>query len=213
MRSYEQYCAVAKALDVVGDRWTLLIVRELLLRESGRYTDLQSGLPGIATNLLADRLRELEDAGIVRRSDPAPPVATALYELTPRGRDLGPVLEALGHWGSPLMSARRETEEFRAHWLAFPAERLLTDASPDDPPISIELRIDGAVVRLETALGAVRLRPGPAKDPDAVITGPPDAILGVLMGRLAFAKAKRRGLRLEGNLDAVRRLQPVDAAV
>ena len=76
MRSYGQYCSVAKALDVIGDRWTLLIVRELLLRGACRYTDLKNGLPGIATNLLADRLRELEAAGIVVREQAAPPVAT-----------------------------------------------------------------------------------------------------------------------------------------
>src|ERR687885_1607076 len=84
-RGYGQYCAVAKALDLVGDRWTLLIVRELLLRGPCRYTDLRHGLPGIATNLLADRLRELERAGIISREDAPPPVATALFRLTPRG--------------------------------------------------------------------------------------------------------------------------------
>ena len=73
MRTYGQYCSVAKALDVVGDRWTLLIVRELLLQGPCRYTDLKSGLPGIATNLLADRLRELERAGLVRREEAPPP--------------------------------------------------------------------------------------------------------------------------------------------
>lgn len=212
MRSYGQYCAVAKTLDVVGDRWTLLIVRELLLRGSCRYTDLQSGLPGIATNLLADRLRELEDAGIVRRFDAPPPVATPLYELSPRGRELGPVLEALGRWGTPLMFERSRSEQFRGHWLAFPARHLLTDRSPDEPPVSIEVRIgDDDVVRLETAGGGVRARSGGAKNPDAVVSGPPDAILGVLMGRLTLATAKRRGLRLEGSARALRRLQPIDA--
>ena len=76
MRSYGQYCSIAKALDVVGDRWTLLIVRELLIRGACRYTDLKDGLPGIATNLLADRLRELESAGLIRREEAPPPVAT-----------------------------------------------------------------------------------------------------------------------------------------
>src|SRR5690349_25102414 len=85
MRSYGQYCSVAKALDVVGDRWTLLIVRELLLQGPCRYTDLRNGLPGIATNLLADRLNELEGAGLVRREEAAPPVATTLFRLTEAG--------------------------------------------------------------------------------------------------------------------------------
>ena len=103
MRSYRQYCALARALDVVGDRWTLLIVRELGLRGASRYTDLQYGLPGIATNLLADRLREMEEADIVRRHVGPPPVAAALFELTERGEELAPVLMALGRWGTELM--------------------------------------------------------------------------------------------------------------
>ena len=95
MRSYDEYCALAKSLDVVGDRWTLLIVRELELRGACRYTDLRNGLPGIATNLLADRLRELEAAGLVAREEAPPPVATTLFQLTERGnvRDLMPRVE------------------------------------------------------------------------------------------------------------------------
>src|SRR5215831_16134982 len=103
MRTYGQYCSVAKALDVVGDRWTLLIVRELALQGPCRYTDLRNGLPGIATNLLAARLRELEAAGVVRREEAPPPIATTLFHLTARGEELRPVLEALTRWGVPLM--------------------------------------------------------------------------------------------------------------
>src|SRR5690349_16807493 len=96
MRSYRQACAIAKALDVVGDRWTLLIVRELLTHGACRYTHLQSGLPGIATNLLAERLDELVESGLVSREAPSPPIATALFRLTERGHQLEPVIEALG---------------------------------------------------------------------------------------------------------------------
>ena len=92
MRSYDEYCAVAKSLDVVGDRWTLLIVRELAIRGACRYTDLRNGLPGIATNLLAERLRELEHAGVIARENAPPPIATTLFRLTPRGEQLRPVL-------------------------------------------------------------------------------------------------------------------------
>ncbi len=102
MRSYQQYCAVAKALDVVGDRWVLLIVRELMTSGPSRYTDLLKGLPGIATNLLADRLRDMEKAGLLRREEAPPPVATTLFHLTERGRALNPILEELGRWGAPL---------------------------------------------------------------------------------------------------------------
>src|ERR1700761_5615485 len=99
MRSYGQYCSIAKALDVVGDRWTLLIIRELLIRGACRYTDLKDGLPGIATNLLADRLAELEAGGLIRREEAPPPVATALFHLTDTGASLLPVIGAIARWG------------------------------------------------------------------------------------------------------------------
>src|SRR5690242_18509814 len=130
MRSYGQYCAVAKALDVVGDRWTLLIVRELLLRGPSRYTDLRNGLPGIATNLLAERLRQLEDAGVVRSEEAPPPVATTLFELTERGRALEPALYALGRWGGPMLAEAGDDDAFQSYWLALPLRMHLVDADP-----------------------------------------------------------------------------------
>ncbi len=107
MRSYDEYCAIAKSLDVVGDRWTLLIVRELALRGACRYTDLRNGLPGIASNLLAERLRDLERAGVIAREDAPPPIATTLFRLTPRGEQLRPVLDDLFRWGLPLMTRQK----------------------------------------------------------------------------------------------------------
>src|SRR5436853_1143069 len=108
MRWYNQFGGVAKSLDIVGERWTLLIVRELLLRGPSRYTDLRNGLPGVATNLLADRLRELEAAGLVAREEAPPPIATTLFRLTERGAELKPVLDELMRWGLPLMAEQRE---------------------------------------------------------------------------------------------------------
>src|SRR5882724_1705673 len=99
MKSYNQYCGLANALDVIGDRWTLLIVRELLIRGACRYTDLRNGLPGIATNLLAERLRELEEAGVIEREAAPPPVATTLFRLTARGAALDAVMREIGRWG------------------------------------------------------------------------------------------------------------------
>jgi DNA-binding HxlR family transcriptional regulator len=211
MRSYEQYCAVARALDVVGDRWSLLIVRELILRGSCRYTDLRYGLPGIATNLLADRLRELEEAGIVAKVDAPPPIATTLYELTPRGRELGPVLQSLGRWGSSLMATAHEGDQFRSHWLAFPISRLV-DATPGAPPVTIQLRTGDEPMIVDVSEGSVRARPGTAEEPDAVIAGSPDVVVGVLVGRLELAKAKRRGLKFEGDVAALERIRPQPVA-
>src|SRR3984893_11365924 len=129
MRSYGQFCAAAKALDVLGDRWTLLIVRELLAQGPSRYTDLRNGLPGIATNLLAERLRELERAGVVVRGDAPPPVATTLFSLTPRGKQLKAVIDELGRWGMPLMAETTPEEGNRSRWLSMPDEQFLGDPS------------------------------------------------------------------------------------
>src|SRR5258708_35314005 len=99
MRSYHQYCAIAKTLDVIGDRWNLLIVRELLLQGPSRYTDLHQGLPGIATNLLAERLRDLESNGIIAPEEPPPPVATTRFRPTPRGLELEATIYEHAPWG------------------------------------------------------------------------------------------------------------------
>lgn len=207
MRSYGQYCAVARALDVVGDRWALLIIRELLLRGSCRYTDLQHGLPGIATNLLADRLRDLEAAGVLRRVDAPPPIATTLYELTPRGFDLAPVVRALGIWGSDLMARPQADDEFRSHWLAFPIGRL-TDKEPGGPPVIIQLDTGDQPMVVETVDGGVRARAGVAEHPDAVLEGPPATVMGILRGQLDLRQAKRKGLRFRGNDAALARIRP-----
>jgi DNA-binding HxlR family transcriptional regulator len=206
VRSYGQFCAVARALDVVGDRWSLLIVRDLVLRGPSRYTDLRNGLPGIATNLLADRLRALEEAGVVRRADPGPPVATTLYELTPWGAELAPVIQALGMWGTRLFARGRGDDAFRSDWLALPLG-WLSDGAPGEPPATIEIRTgDGPLV--VTVDGSVRTQAGAAEHPDAVIEGPPEAIVGLLLGRLDRAGAAERGVRIDGDASALARLRP-----
>jgi DNA-binding HxlR family transcriptional regulator len=207
VRSYRQYCALAKALDVIGDRWSLLIVRELLVRPPLRYSDLQAGLPGIATNLLADRLRELEGAGVLRREAAPPPVATDLFRLTERGEELGPVLLALGRWGEPLIAERDESDAFRTHWLSLQARLHLAGPAPGDPPITIELRADEDALTIETVDGALRIRSGPASAPDLVLTGSPELLVGLLTGGLGIAEARARGLLHTGRLQMLRRLR------
>ncbi|MDE3087269.1 MAG: helix-turn-helix transcriptional regulator [Acidobacteriota bacterium] len=215
MRSYNQYCAVAKALDVVGDRWTLLIVRELLLRGGSRYTDLQHGLPGIATNLLGARLKELEDGGLVRRESAPPPVATTLYHLTDAGRDLQPVLAALGRWGARFMPEPTGEEVFRSHWLAFPVSEFLRDGEPEGPPVTIEVRTGDQPALIEVAGGEVTTRLGTAPSPDLVLEGDAPTVVGVLSGMLSLAEARRLGLRTEGSAAVMRRVRyrvPADAS-
>ncbi|MFD9127903.1 winged helix-turn-helix transcriptional regulator, partial [Kitasatospora sp. NPDC059571] len=114
-RSYDQYCAVARALDAVGERWSLLIVRELL-GGPRRYTDLHADLPGVSTDILAARLKQLEAEGLVERRRLERPASAFVYGLTERGLALGPVLDALATWGTPELGAPRPTDAVREHW-------------------------------------------------------------------------------------------------
>ncbi|WTL48831.1 helix-turn-helix transcriptional regulator [Streptomyces sp. NBC_01497] len=123
-RSYDQYCAAARALDTVGDRWALLIVRELLAGPR-RYTDLHADLPGVSTDVLASRLRDMERDELVTRRKLPPPAAAVVYELTPRGAGLLPVLGALAAWGAPDLGEPGPTDAVRAHWFALPMLRIL----------------------------------------------------------------------------------------
>jgi DNA-binding HxlR family transcriptional regulator len=199
---------LATALDVVGDRWTLLIVRELLIRQPLRYTDLAYGLPGIATNLLADRLRQLEEQGIIAREAAPPPIATTVFRLTRRGEELKPVLAALGQWGRPLLAGQVGDAEFRSHWLVLPLQLLLSDHTPDAPPVTIEIRTGEQPVLIETVNGEVRARPGTVASPDAIVTGTPPLVVGLVSGELDLASARARGLEFEGDEEALRRVQP-----
>src|SRR2546430_214664 len=181
MRSYGQYCGLAKALDVVGDRWSLLIVRELMLRDACRYTDLYQGLPGIASNLLADRLRDLESAGIVQREEAPPPVATTLFRLTELGRELRPAVHALGRWGGPLLGDDFGDNAFRSHWLALPLEIHLGDRAPEGQPVTIGVHAGREDLVIELADGRVRTREWAEDTPDVTLTGRPKLILGLLI--------------------------------
>ena len=155
MRSYGEYCSVAKSLDVVGDRWTLLIVRELVERGPCRYTDLRNGLPGVASNLLAERLRELEQAGVIAREDAPPPIATTLFRRTARGEQLRPVLDDLARWGLPLMMEQKPSDAVRSQWLAAAIELMLTDRQPDAPPATLELQTGDQPIAIELRSGDV----------------------------------------------------------
>jgi DNA-binding HxlR family transcriptional regulator len=208
MKSYGQTCALAKALDVVGDRWSLLVIRELLIRGSLRYTDIRKGVPGIATNLLANRLRELEEAGVVRREAAPPPIATTLYHLTPRGEDLRPVVIALGRWGQPLLADAGEDEAFQTHWLTLPLEANLKDNAPEESPIAIQVRAGDEPLLIETIDGAVRARVGSTDHPDAVLSGPSKLVFATLVGRMELVDARAKGLIYEGDPALFQRVRP-----
>jgi hypothetical protein len=170
-------------------------------------------LPGIATNLLADRLRELEENGVIMREAAPPPFATTVYRLTPRGEALRPVLEALGRWGRPLLQETPTDAVFRGHWLALPLEHHLRDRAPDQPPVTIAVHAADQPVSIVTVDGGVRVRVGTVAHPDATLGGPSSVIIGFLMGDLELETALDRGLELDGEVDAVLRIRgfPVDA--
>jgi DNA-binding HxlR family transcriptional regulator len=208
MRSYGQYCSIARGLDLVGDRWTLLIVRELLLRGPSRFTDLKNGLPGVATNLLSARLKELEDAGLVSRAEAPPPVATALYSLTESGAALEPVLRALARWGLRFMADERPDDVFQAQWLAYAPVWFAADADPDAPPAVIQLSAGDQDAVVELGDGQVHARVGRADHPDLILAGPPRAIMGLLAGVIDVELASQLGLEVRGRRDLLNRLQP-----
>ncbi|MPY78944.1 MAG: transcriptional regulator [Actinophytocola sp.] len=137
-RSYAHYCPVARSLDVVGERWTLLIVRELAVGPR-RYTDLHADLPGISTDVLAARLKDMEANGLVVRRKLSVPVW--VYELTPRGRELAPVLAGLASWGSALLGDSDPTDALRGHWFAIPVATALRRAA-DGATGTVRVRVD-----------------------------------------------------------------------
>lgn len=211
MKSYGQYCSIARSLDVIGDRWTLLIVRELAIQGSCRYTDIRNGLPGIATNLLADRLRELERLGVVRREEAPPPIATALFSLTPRGEELKPVLDALQRWGMPLMREFDPEDVVRSRWLAGTLETLLVDGHPDDPGSTIVVDIGDQPILIEVERGTVRASVGrTVEHPDTTVAGPAMPAMALLLGSLSPSAARSSGITVTGDPSVLKRLAPSD---
>ncbi|MFI7383752.1 winged helix-turn-helix transcriptional regulator [Streptomyces sp. NPDC049813] len=189
-RSYDQYCAAARALDAVGDRWTLLIVRELL-GGPRRYTDLHADLPGVSTDMLATRLKDMERDGLVARRRLAAPASVSVYELTPRGRELLPVLQALGEWGAPALGERRPTDAVRAHWLALPVLRELAELGEAGV---LEVRLDEGEFYVLVGEEAPRYGDGRYEgEPDARVTLDAEVGGAVARGELGFVAAVRAG--------------------
>ena len=197
-RSYGQYCTVARALDVVGERWTLLLVRELSTGPK-RFKDLLEGLPGIGTNLLASRLKMLEGEGILRRATLPPPAGSSVYELTGLGRELEPVIVALSRWGARLLDEPHEGDELRAGWAAVAMRSALGARGGSSG--TYEFRIDGEAFHLRIRDGGegAEARQGSAPDPDLVVEGDAGTFLAVASGRLGPEEAVESGmLRVEG---------------
>jgi DNA-binding HxlR family transcriptional regulator/putative sterol carrier protein len=192
-RSYHQYCAVARGLDVIGDRWLLLITRDLLLGPK-RYKDLLTGLPGIGTNLLAARLREMEDAGLVERAVLPPPAGSSVYQLTAAGRELEPVISAIGRWGARFLGSLSPEDALmpRAYFVAM--RSLFRPGGDAAANVTYEIRVGGLVFEVRVEDGRCSTREGEATSPDAVMTTDVTTLHALLMEDLPARSALAGGL-------------------
>lgn len=205
-RTYNQYCGLAYALDMIGERWTLLIVRELIAGPR-RFTDLMTGLCDISTNLLTERLKGLERNGIIRRRVLPPPAASAVYELTPLGHALEPSLLELGKWGAQFLPPMREDSEFLhlGSYALTPMTFFRADAAQDIDE-RYALHIDDEVLYFHIHHGAIDVRqadPGPV---DVSLHADMETYMGLLAGALDLdAQVARDDIEVEGDINALRR--------
>ncbi|MCV7107808.1 transcriptional regulator [Mycolicibacterium chitae] len=206
-RSYGQFCGLAHALDVVGERWTLLIVRELAIGPK-RYTELADALTGIGTSLLATRMRQLEADGVIeRRLALDKPGSSVVYDLSEAGRELARAVIPLAMWGARHQMADVEFDEelFRAEWLlAFLAADVRNDL-PEGLDAVYEFRIGASVAALHLHAGGTRVTPGPTETPaDATIAAAPETVAALVGGRLELGEALTQGLlQADGDSAAV----------
>ena len=179
-RSYGQFCGLARALDLVGERWAFLVVRELALGPK-RFKDLLGGLPGVSTNVLAVRLRQLERNGIVQRRVLPPPAGSTVYELTEYGRELEPAMLALGRWGARSLGARGE-RELRSHWLALALKAMFRPEAANGRARTYEVRLQDGSFVARVQRRALKVTAGTAEDPDLVLETDDDGLVALLAG-------------------------------
>jgi DNA-binding HxlR family transcriptional regulator len=191
-KRYEQYCPMAHALDLVGDRWALLVVRELM-HGPKRYTDLVEGLPGIGTNILAARLRDLEQADVVTRRTLPPPAASKVYELTDYGRGLRPALRELALWGARSLGPPTPEAGLFDGWVANAMDTVL---APRAPAGRFELRVGDEVASMVDG----EVRRGPVDDPDVVVEADPASIYDM------FVNQRLDRVTVTGDRDLLERL-------
>jgi DNA-binding HxlR family transcriptional regulator len=204
MRSYGQFCALARSLDVLGDRWNLLIIRELFARDS-RYSDLRDGLPGIATNLLADRLRQLQADEVIEAYEAPPPVRATVYRLTDRGRGLGPVMRSLVSWGMPLLATGQAGDAFRPQWLMLVLRILYDDIEVSNvSPLTFVVRSEHEPITVEVIDEGIEVYLGlPPSSPVCELRGDPHGIYRFLTGE----DESVAGIEIEGSEDAIQRVR------
>ncbi len=205
-RSYLQYCSVAHALDLVGERWALLVVRELILGAK-RFGELHEGLPGVSTNVLTNRLKELETTGVIRRRLLPRPASATVYELTEYGRELEDIVVALGRWGAKTMRARSADLAFNPQWLAIALLGSFRPESASEGRATYELRLDGAVFHFIVNRDSVEHTRGPAEAPDLVIETNSESLFAVLKGQITAADAVAAGaVKIDGGLEELQKM-------
>jgi DNA-binding HxlR family transcriptional regulator len=203
-RTYGEACGIPRALDRIGERWALMIVRELLLGPK-RFTDLKTGLPGASPNVLSQRLRELEGAGVVRRRTLPPPAASRVYELTEWGHELEPVLTAIGRWGARAPAPPEgQSMSMDAHILSL---RTLFDAElVEDFSTALELRLGERRFRATVGEGRLEIVPGAAHSPEAIVTTDAGTLLALAHRRRELADTLGTGdVEIDGDRRAVER--------
>jgi DNA-binding HxlR family transcriptional regulator len=180
-RTYGQYCGIARALDLVGERWALLVIRELVLGPK-RFTDLRHGLPGVATNILTQRLKQLERDGVVQRRVLPPPAASTVYELTEYGRELEPVLLAFGRWGAKRLGQYTPEEEIQGGWFCVALKAYFRPEAAKTVRATIDLGLDGERYALKIDRGALDIVAGAPAAADLSLTTEPLTLFGYLAG-------------------------------
>jgi DNA-binding HxlR family transcriptional regulator len=205
-RSYNQYCGLAYALDIVGERWTLLIVRELIPGPR-RFTDLLDGLPGISTNLLSERLKNLEQQGLLGRRVLPPPAASTVYELTALGRALEKTLIELGRWGSQFVpDSAEDAALLNVGSYALTLKTFFRSEQAQGIDETYELHVDHEVLQVQIHAGDLQVRQGVASHADVVIYTDMPTYLGLLTGKIEPDEAISGGLvQTEGDATALKR--------
>jgi DNA-binding HxlR family transcriptional regulator/putative sterol carrier protein len=206
---YQQYCALARTLDVAGDRWTLLIVRELVPGPR-RFTDLIDGLPGISRKLLTDRLRALESDGIIARNELPPPAARQVYELTGDGRDLATAMAPLIAWGARRLGERRPGDSFRARWPAVGMTGLADREAAKDVSETYQFVIDDTAFHFTVDDGSIEVHDGRARDPAVVVTTDEETVTDMGSGKIGYSSAVAAGaLTVAGDPHAAERMRKI----
>jgi len=190
-RTYGDSCGIARALDQVGERWALLVVRELLLGPK-RFTDLRTGLPSLSPDVLTQRLRELEEAGVIARRKLDPPAGTSVYELTQRGRELEPVVIGLGRWGALAPFPPGEMR-IGVDSTVLALKTLFDREAAAGLEAALELRLDGQRFGARIAGGELEISRGAVAAPDATIEASPGTLTELLWTGRSLADAERGG--------------------